>query len=489
MRKKIIFIPFIIVILVISSFTYDKFLNHNNSIYGKELTTESLISYSQLDNQSISHINKYLDKGNKTTEYNNKIKEIANSVLPEKTIYFSTSGKDSNNGLSANSPKKNPVPFIESGNYTVLLKAGDTFYMDKSIQVGSNIRISTYGDKQKAHISFLQQSSNSFQIFDSSKNIYCLKLNGNTKDTGWIAIDGTQYWKKMLTNSLNNDGEYWVDSASGILYLKSSSDIIGKKFKYSQTSNGFFLNNGSKCSIENLEIYGCGYHGISIVSYSNLLVNNCFVHDIGGAIHTSTGVKYGNGIQVWATDSHDIIIANNTVSNCFDAGLTVQIDDSQKKDAYQIYFINNYVDRCNYGFECFQSGLNCSIHDIVVSNNIFFDIKDITDGYRLTKYSNDCTSYLCLWYCDNNQDNILIKNNIGYKTERYAINYAYDSAAHPYVFNNNLLQATDTKAAIKNPQNHTGDSSQIDYSLINMDEYRIINDYFTTNYTSDTVLK
>lgn len=392
--------------------------------------------------------------------YIDQMNQLKSSFLPQTVYYFSTSGSDSNDGLSASTPKQNPVPYISAGNCKCLLKSGDVFSFQDSINVGTYLVLSTYGGSTRAGLSFIINSDDQLKLSDPQNSIYSLSLNSHNPDTGWISIDGEIYWKRLLSNSLTKDKEYYVDKTSHMLYIKSTSkNLEGKTVRYSLANNGLSIINRQKVLIENMEIAGAGSHGISIMQSSSVLVNNCYIHDIGGSIHASSGKKYGNGIQIWANNCNDIGIYKNIITNCFDAGLTTQIGDTQQASSTNHYFVNNLVESCCYGFECFHTSKNYPLQNVVVSNNIFSDMRDITEGYRLTVSSTDYIAFLCLWDYVNPNSNILIDHNFGYKSQGFAISYSWkDAITPPISFSANTLIST--AGEINYPQHYTGDASQ-----------------------------
>ncbi len=403
--------------------------------------------------------------------YNSQMAQMRNSFSPQTIIYFSTSGSDQNDGLSPTTPKLDPSPYITSGNCQCLLKSGDVFSIRSTINVGSNVVISTYGGKSRAGLSFIQTTIDTFKPADPQNGIFVVALNPNDSDTGWISVDGSINWKRILSPSLSNNNEYYVDRAANAIYIKSASDLTGKHARYAYGQNGLYIIHGQNVIVENIEISGAGYHGISIISESNVLISNCFIHDIGGGIHQSSGAKYGNGIQIWASVCDNIAIYKSIVTDCFDAGITPQCDTNQRGNSSNLFFLNNLVERCNYGFEAFHSSTSYTMQNVVASNNIFYDIKDITGGYRLTQSSTDYTALLCLWAYSNSNSSILIDHNFGFKSQASAISYAWRSDVRPpIIFTNNTLITSNEP--IKYPNQYTGDDSQYLISVPGSIQYK-----------------
>ncbi len=417
--------------------------------------------------------------------YGDLVKQARNFLQPKYTYYFSTSGNDKYDGLTPDSPKKDPSNYIKNGNCKCLLKSGDVFQSYYGLNVNSNVIISTYGGSERAGITLIRTNIGPVNIHDNTNNIYKVTLDKNSRDVGWLKINNVKSWKKVLSyDSLVNDNEYYVDKANKTIYIKSTSDIEGQTVDYSSNWNGININGKQNVIIENIELANAGTHGIHITTASNVLINNCYIHDIGGAIQDSSKAKFGNGIEIWANACNNVILYKNIVSDCFDAGLTAQISSDQSENCTNLYVINNLVKNCNYGFECFHSSTSKTIKNLIVENNIFYDEKDITGGYRLTQSSTNFTGFLCLWDYSNPNTTISIKNNYGFKTQTNVISYSWKSPVTPPIdFSDNLL-VTDKNPAIKNPSLYTGSDDQ--YEVVESSEeyslYEKLSSELISNY-------
>ncbi len=415
----------------------------------------SIMYYLQSANSSTTPIRNF----NQKDDYKSKANSLRASISPSETLYFSSRGNDKNDGLSSSSPKKDPTVYIKKGNCQCLLKSGDVFSFDSTITAGSNLVISTYGGSERAGLSFIRTTRSKLKVYDKTNNIYSVSLNSADTDLGWISIDGIINWKRKLDFNLEKNNEYYCDLDKHIIYIKSKEDLSGKQISYSYSGHGLYIWNQNSVVVENIEIAGTGWHGISLAWDTDIIVQNCYIHDVGGAIASGRSNKYGNGIQIWANDCHNIYIYKNIVTDCFDAGLTAQINSAQQKNSSDLFFINNLVERCNYGFESFHTSTDYYMKNLVVANNIFYDSKDITNGYRLTVSSTDYTAHLCLWDYSNLKSSIKIKNNFGFKTQTNAISYSLRSKVVPAIkFSGNTLVTENI--AINFPANYTGDDSQ-----------------------------
>lgn len=376
-----------------------------------------------------------------------------------KTYYFSSStGDDKNDGLSAAKPKKSPDYYFKKNNINIMLKGGDTFVLKYSSMVGSNVNIDSYGTG-RAIVDYSYKNSMQMWDFDVKKHLYSTRIDkfvGN--DMGHLIIDGKTYYKKQVKYNIWQDGEYHYNKDQKRLIIQSNTNLAGKWVYVTLPCTAFVFLGSQNSSIQNIEIKNAGVHGIDIHNSSNILVNNCYVHHIGGAIKSNRNAKYGNGIQVWATGVYNIKICNNIVSDCFDAGITAQIGEPSTTSS-GIYFANNVVRNCNYGFEFFQYK-SSPVKNVVVTNNVFYDIKDITGGYRYTVSSTDYTSAFCLWYSDNPQTSVTIQNNIAYCGSYYGIAYGYDKTQDVYKFSNNKILVENEKKKVKFGHNYYGTNAQ-----------------------------
>lgn len=474
---------------ILTSPDYTNYLPEDSTITWDTITangsTMAVLGSVTSKNKVMPTIREYHQNDN----YAPYVKQAMNYVHPKETYYFSVSGNDKNDGLTPETPKKDPSAYIKKGNCKCLLKSGDVFQSYYGLNVASNTIISTYGGSERAGITLIRTNIGPVSIHDANNNIYKAPLDQHSQDIGWLKVNNIKTLKKVLAyNNLQNENEYFVDKSKKTVYIKSSADISNQTIDYSSNWNGININSKKNVIIENVELANAGTHGIHITASTNVLINNCYVHDIGGSIQDSTKVKFGNGIEVWANACNNIILYKNVVSDCFDAGITAQINADQSENCSNIYVINNLVERCNYGFECFHTSTKRIIQNMVVENNIFYDEKDITGGYRLTQSSTNFTGFLCLWDYANPKTTIKIQNNYGFKTQTNAISYSWKSAVTPPIeFSDNLF-VTDKDPAIKNPALYTGsenqleiiDSSSEEYSLYEKFSSELIGNYQTT---------
>lgn len=207
----------------------------------------------------------------------------------ENVLYFSTKFGDDRNEGTEKKPKKNPSIYVQAGNCSIKLRSGDTFYLD-DLYVGENTMISTYGGKQKAIINGSRQSSGLFTVTANS-NIYQIQIDATEIGAVRLENDEKWNWKRKVTNNLQNDGEYYFDRTTRILYMYSITNIEGKKIHYWLGVTALTITN-SNVVIDDIEVKNYGVHGIRPSTNSNnICVSSCYIHDIGGSILPSGSAK------------------------------------------------------------------------------------------------------------------------------------------------------------------------------------------------------
>lgn len=429
--------------------------------------THTVLAFSSLETSSFQH------QWSDTTAYDSQSQAIINSIITPQTLYFAADGNDDNSGLDSKHPKKNPTDYLRNGNCKLLLKSGDIFTPNYNLSVGSNTYVSTYGGTQRAVINWVPINSTPFELFDADNGIYYAPIDKITDEhykISWIKTQGnnTVNWQKVFSYSeLSNDKSFYSDKDKKIIYIKSSDNLSGCKFAFASSAGGITVKNSSNCLIDNLEIVGGGL-GININNSNNIVIKNCYVHHVGGieGINQSNGTyyRYGNGIQIWADNTHNICICNNYVSDCFDAGISPQISGAGHKPSDSIFIYNNYVDRCLYCIEFYENNpeKNIPLTNVFITNNILTNAMDITNGFRYATYG--FTSYLCSWQSVCDKTRFTISNNLGYGTSEFACAFYIDTPNPINTFSNNTLIVKNKSSipdCIKNPDFYHGNSSDI----------------------------
>lgn len=459
---------------IVTSPDYTNYITSENTICWDTITTAEnthrvVGSIRNVNNSDIISFNHtWVD----TSAYDSKKNSIKASINPSQTYYFAANGNDKNSGLDPDHPKKNPTNYLRKGDANILFKSGDVFTLKYNLSVGPNTKITTYGGEKRACVNWVPINSTPLEVYDASQNIYSARLDELTDahyKVSWVKLLNDQPidWQKVFSYSdLKNNMDFYSDKKNKTLYIKSNYNLSGTRFAFANNSGGFNIKDSPNCLIENIEIVGGGI-GINVNNSSNVVIDNCYVHHVGGIEYVSsngTVCRYGNGIQIWTTNTNNIYVSRNYVTDCFDAGITPQISSSGNKPSDSIYIYDNYIDRCLYCIEFFEHNRerNIPVSNVFIQNNILTNALDITNGYRFATYG--FTSYFCNWssLCDNTS--FTCSNNLGYGTEEYAYAFYEKNPDNVNTLEDNTLivfDKDDVEDCVKNYSLYTGDDSDI----------------------------
>lgn len=304
-------------------------------------------------------------------------------------LHFANSGNNANDGLSEATAKQtiahlNSIFNTLPAGTNIRFRRGDVFYgqfvFSKSGALGNHIKFSDYG------LTFLPKPG-----------IFGGKLENSTDD--WTNISGN-IWE-------NNDAVFAVDCANlifnnesscGTKLMNSDSSLLSTQgqFWYSFTrkvtriysvgnpatfysniqvavrENALKTNSNSYMTFENLDFR---YWGVCVWEQGGNFYNwlYCDISYIGGADQLQNyTTRYGNGIQLWE-GTHDVYITGCRISNVYDAGISPQGYGSGYT-AYNQYFRNNVIEKCEYSFEFFLRDATSSC------NNIYFEFNTCKDA-------------------------------------------------------------------------------------------------------------
>lgn len=391
------------------------------------------------------------------------------AFVPSIEYYFSNEGSDSNDGLSPDTPLKDPTPYFNTSGASLLFKSGEVFNLNEINITNGQIMISSYGGVEKAVISGLKMSNNTFVKI--SDDVYSVVLEDS--EIGALIENGMNNWSRVSKQDyLSKSGDYYFDAGTRTLYKKSNENIEGTNVQYSVGQNGIKLVGANNVVIQNVEICNYGRHGVNIgSSCSNIEVENCYVHDIGGS-ELFTNVKYGNAIQVWSDNCNNITISNNTVDNIYDTGITAQNSKTTGAvgNSTNIVISNNTVSNCYWGMEFYNNQQSYSA-ECYIERNMVTDIRDITQGYRWDKSGiiGEKGGANALRFVGVNQnDHYYVTNNVFADSEDAALFIVHDISGGIAQFSNNTFVAK-APLLLANPSYYDGESD-VFYSS-SYDEY------------------
>ena len=346
-------------------------------------------SYSLQKNENVDEI---------TLARINEIRSTKNTDVSNITgniYYVSTSGSDSNNGLTKDTPitiaKAKSLmsdKTIKNGD-AVLFKRGETF-RGNIVIYDNNITLGSYGDEKLAKPKIFGSELDAAKTgswVEVYTNIWKYQVSGKdktfSKDVGAIwffcnegnnncdrtSTDGKLKYKftyKKMTNDndteseamlrtlLTKDMEFYHmghsssenDVAGGALYVYSTSNPATRfdSIEISKGTNGIKVGNFHNILIDNLQVSFFGRHGVAINNVANVTVQNCEFSFIGGMIQRYDSsahwpIRLGNAIQSYGNiegkTNYPVkggyVAQNNYIYEIYDAGLTFQYTDKTGK--------------------------------------------------------------------------------------------------------------------------------------------------------------
>lgn len=239
------------------------------------------------------------------------------------TYYFSISGSDSNNGLSAGAPKQNistALTLMNAGN-TILFKRGDAWYnaslnlTNKAGTASDPITIGAYGTGPKPVIA----------------GMYRL-------DTGWTNVPGTNRWQKSINGSTSLDA-YRV-FVNGIPKQKvTSANDVDQLHEWAVAGGIVYLYTGSS-TIAPTNVEVIAYNLSSVVVMEN--TEHVTIKDID-----FRGGSYGRVIWVKAPSSH-LTFDNLIVQRAVQGGIQIGNSGTNPDDTSYVSHItitNSLIDK------------------------------------------------------------------------------------------------------------------------------------------------
>lgn len=384
----------------------------------------------------------------------------ADELNNDRTTYYvsSSEGNDDNPGLSRDTPKKSLDFFSGMSNVNVLLKCGDSFDVSNEMKIGSNCIYAAYGSGSRPKINFYRAFDVKFvpskgisNVWEADFSDFFYKENYTDEDKktgcniGQLRVDGIVNWKRFVWSSKEEynphviekrgDGAWAVDWKTATLYYYSETDPNDLRIEYAPPIRGLFCNGVKNIVIKGLDITGVGGHCINLVNCENVAINCCYIHDIGGSVQSSSGMRYGNAIQVW-NSGKNIDITNNYSARIFDTCYTNQGSDKES-ELEHVHFVNNIGTHFYWGIEAWgEAYTEKPFNDVTYTGNILYDNVDITNPHT-RMHVNSRAKLL------GTQDNEYISYRTGYKFHQMsAINMTNAGTGQITKIENNVVWNT-----------------------------------------------
>ncbi len=395
---------------------------------------------------------------------------VVSPIYSIQTYYISSSsGSDSNNGLTEKSPLKS-ISKAPKSNVVIKLKAGDVFY--ESISDLKNCTVTAYGKGKKPVLSGFKRvkAAKGTQVWTSVGNdVWRIDLSANENFTGFFKVGdyvndiGVLYCveKDLVYGHLVNDikklketGDFFITSewlkknvkpeTFKYLYLKHRGNP-GSEGLWSFSSRAYGVYNLSGCHVSNIKVQGFSAHGFWGITNSK--IDRCELDLIGGAIQLDTyeWVRFGNGIEFYMDrDLRNCEIRNCYFSRVYDCGATIQLSKNSKTrfKPISIRFIGNVFVNCRQAFEHFlPSDLpyeNCEFSDnlILDAGENGFRSPESRDAAFLSYESTDRSDlritnnkiFGSSFYCGKHYTKNMSGNVVYIYDDQYIASYHFDSS-------------------------------------------------------------
>ena len=336
-------------------------------------------------------------------------------------FYVSEKGNDEKDGLTPESAWKTikrvnaDAGEVANGD-TVLFERGGIYR--GSTKLISGVTYGSYGQGEKPCLYGSLRNYAEESLWEATSTEHIWKLNvGTMKDIGNLVFDHGKAWAmKRLEMTLSEDFDFWHDQEGQELYLYSSTGNPGLVYEDIEVCSNDHIMYGptqymKDILIENLCLKYTGAHGICFRHGSkNITVRNCEIGYIGGSMLDET-VRYGNGFEV-VDGCCDILVENNWVYQCYDAGITHQSSFQPGCVQENIVFRGNLIEYCNYNIEYYVSEENGIIEDTVYENNILRYAGFGFGSENRIGSDTSVLSHICCYSRMMPSKNFIIRNNV-----------------------------------------------------------------------------
>lgn len=304
-----------------------------------------------------------------------------------KTYYLSADGKDTNDGLSPETARKNYYtvkPFLREGD-AVLLRRGDIFR--EYFEIPKGVSVGAYGEGELKPRIYGSVDGRSYKWEETDvKDVY--RFCGNVLAYANIVFNNGQSVCNPVTDFSKikkQDLSCYFDN--GIyLYCRGGNpaDVFYSIEIVSAINTGLVSLKGGDTKLQNLCIMNTGRHAIRGGGSVNVYIEGCVIGFCGGEFLPQGKTSIGNGVEFW-NSAENVYINNNYLFQCYDAALTHQGPSRQKKPTEtgvtykNIHYEDNLIEYCTYDFEAFivaeedialSPNANWKYDDVYIRNNI-----------------------------------------------------------------------------------------------------------------------
>ncbi len=254
--------------------------------------------------------------------------------------------------------------------------------------------------------------------------------NAFRNDIGNILFDHgrgcASEYKRLALSELRTDFEFYHDVQENWLYLCHTMGNPGARFESIEIApkvnilTAPYQNHG--IVIENLCLKYTGAHAIGMSRPDGCTIRGCEIGYIGGSM-LKDNARYGNGIEFYSW-SRNMLVENNWIYQCFDAGYTHQGRDGWHENNI---VRRNLMEYSNYNIEVWTSRDPAvgGARDGVIEDNILrFAGYGFGTKARIGSNSS-AVGNISMYNYPLPHRNFVIRNNILDCSTRYLVSIAY----------------------------------------------------------------
>lgn len=376
---------------------------------------------------------------------------LYNNLLLANIVYISDIGNDMNDGLSPERPWKTFKEFKRGNTY--LLKRGEVFNfkIGKSNVKGNinrgKIVIDAYGVGEKPILSLYKDivlkscenyRNNIWKVnLSDSNNFSGFYDSKASNDVGFLKIDDLIYGFKFDNlDSLRSNGDFYSNGDNIYIYYNYEKFKELKSIKVA--CDNVIIDLSDDMEINNIQLTGCGGHGIRGENINNVKIKGVDVFEIGGAYlkgFKDGKSRYGNGIELW-NGAVNCLIEKCLVYDIYDVAYTMQ--GNGKGIFKDVIFKYNKALNNEQSFEFWVQGWNSGFIKCKVYKNVFERA-----GFGWSHYcrpDKNVAVHILNYHWEVNASDLNFKKNIfRYAKSGYLYCSRFDFKAAPFKSGRNLV--------------------------------------------------
>lgn len=209
-------------------------------------------------------------------------------------------------------------------------------------------------------------------LFHDVGNIVMRRADADGNPTG----DDVCGWKRWSVETLQDEGDYYHDLTTNVLYFKSEKNpaTVWAKMEAACRCNLFDVGSLHDVVLDGWAFEYSGGHGVrGGTGAKRIIVRNCDFRWIGGSWLYTRGpipTRYGNGIEFWS-GNEDLLIEKNYFFQVYDTAMTNQGPDPGVLK--NMVWRENRCEKCEQCYEIWLSSEEMTVESLVVEKNHFTD--------------------------------------------------------------------------------------------------------------------